>query len=134
MTDKSNLLRNTLLINAGSSLLFGGAALAFADPLAQWTGIASWILYVLGAGLVLFAADVAWTATRNPINPLFAKAIIAADVAWVVGSGLSLLLFSGRLTVPGQWTIELIAIAVAVLAILQTVGLRRLGDHHPRTA
>ena len=134
MTDKSNLLRNTLLINAGSSLLFGGAALAFADPLAQWTGIASWILYVLGAGLVLFAADVAWTATRDPINPLFAKAIIAADVAWVAGSGLSLLLFSDRLTTLGQWSIELIALAVAAFAVLQTVGLRRLGDHHPRTA
>lgn len=132
--NKSNLLRNTLLINAGSSLLFGGAAIAFAGPLAQWTGIASWILYVLGAGLVLFAADVAWTATRNPVNPLFAKAIIAADVAWVVGSGLSLLIFSGSLTVQGQWTIELIAVAVAVFAVLQTVGLRRLGDHRPRTA
>lgn len=131
---KSNLLRNTLLINAGTSLLTGGAALAFADPLARWTGMAEWILYTLGVGLVLFAADVAWTATRKKINPLFAKLIIAADVAWVVGSGLSLLLFQNRLTVEGSWMVELLAIAVAVLAAVQTVGLKRLADHRARTA
>jgi hypothetical protein len=134
MMVKSYLLRNTLLINAGTSLLTGGVALAFADPLARWTGIAPWILYTLGVGLVLFAADVAWTATRNPINPLFAKLIIAADVAWVVGSGLSLLWFQDRLTTEGSWLIEILAIAVAVLAAVQTVGLKRLGDHRPRTA
>ncbi|MZR31996.1 hypothetical protein [Sneathiella litorea] len=134
MSVKSYLLRNTLLINAGTSLLTGGVALAFADPLARWTGIAPWILYTLGVGLVLFAADVAWTGTQKNINPLFARLIIAADVAWVVGSGLSLHLFQDRLTTEGSWVVEILAIAVAVLAVLQTVGLKRLGDHHPRTA
>ena len=134
MKETSNLLRNTLLTDAGTSLLLGGATLLFADPLADWTGIASWILYALGVGLLLFAADVALTATRDPINPLFVKVIIAANVAWVVGSGFALLLTSGRLTVEGQWVVEILAIAVAVLTGLQAVGLKRLGGQSARTA
>ncbi|MFC4273093.1 hypothetical protein GQF03_07880 [Sneathiella chungangensis] len=134
MPDKSNILRMTLLIDAGTSLLSGGVALLFAGPLAHWMGMADWVLYTLGAGLVLFAADVAFTATRKVINPLFVKGIIAANVAWVVGSAIALLLFQDRLTVAGSWVVEIIAIAVAVLTSLQAVSLRRLGDQKPRTA
>jgi len=132
--ERSNILRNALLFDAGASLLTGGAALAFAGPLAHWTGIASWILYALGAGLVLFAADVAYTATRKMINPLFVKLIIVANVAWVIGSGLSLFLFQSRLTFEGMLVIELLAVAVALLTAVEAVGLRRLGEHPPRTA
>ncbi|MCF8467215.1 MAG: hypothetical protein K9G33_07410 [Sneathiella sp.] len=84
--------------------------------------------------MLLFAADVALTATRENINPLFVKVIIAANVAWVVGSGIALLFYSGSLTVEGQWVVEIIAIAVAVLAGLQAVGLKRLGGQSARTA
>ncbi len=132
--EHANILRNTLLIDAGASLLAGVAALLFAPPLAQITGIAPWILYVLGAGLVIFAADVALVATRKKINPLFVKAIIAANIAWVIGSGLVLYIYQDRLTFEGMLVIELLAVAVALLTAVEAVSLRRLRTNTPRTA
>lgn len=124
----SRLLKNTLLINAVFSLTSGLACLIFADFLSPLTAIPSWILYALGVGLLIFAADVALTATRTPINPLFAKIIIGADIAWVVASVGVLIFFGSHLTLPGQVLIELIAIAVAVLATVQAVGLRQMRE------
>lgn len=136
--NRSHLLRIALLTDAGASLICGGAALVLADPLTHWTGIASWILYALGVGLAIFAADVALTATRDPINRFFVKVIIAANVAWVGGSVLVLLLYSDRLTMIGQLMVEVIAIFVATVTTVETVGLKRLGGHtsstKPRTA
>jgi len=130
----SSLLKFTLLLNAGFSLLTGLACLLFAGNLAPWTGIAPWILYALGVGLLIFAADVAYTATRNPINILFAKITIAADVAWVAGSILLLAFFSEFLTFNGQLTVELIAIVVAVFATVQSVGVKRYTQTGRQTA
>lgn len=53
----SRLLKNTLLINAVFSLTSGLACLIFADFLSPLTAIPSWILYALGVGLLIFAAD-----------------------------------------------------------------------------
>ncbi|USG62875.1 hypothetical protein NBZ79_07785 [Sneathiella marina] len=129
MKDRSpRLLKTSLLINAAFSLTSGLACLVFADILSPWTAIPSWILYSLGVGLLLFAADVALTATRTPINPLFAKIIIGADIAWVMASVGVLIFFGSLLTLPGQLLIELVAIAVAVLATVQAVGLRQMRD------
>ena len=124
----SHLLKNTLLINAVFSLTCGLACLIFADYLSRLTAIPSWILYALGVGLLIFAADVALTATRTPLNPLFAKIIIGADIAWVVASVAVLIFFGSHLTLSGQVLIELVAIAVAVLATVQAVGLRQMRE------
>ncbi|MEH6526783.1 MAG: hypothetical protein V7723_11980 [Sneathiella sp.] len=124
----SHLLKTSLLINAVFSATSGVACLLFADSLSPWTAIPSWILYSLGVGLLIFAADVAVTATRDPLNPLFAKIIVGSDIAWVVASVGVLIFFGAQLTLAGQLLIELVAIVVAVLATVQAVGLRQMRD------
>ncbi|PHQ70594.1 MAG: hypothetical protein COB93_05095 [Sneathiella sp.] len=130
----TSLLGTALLMNAVFSGVTGLACLLFADTIVPWTGIASWILYALGVGLLIFAADVAFTATRAPINLVFAKLIIVSDAAWVVGSILLLIFFSGLLTFNGQLIVELIAIIVAVFATVQSVGVSRLTRSGAQTA
>jgi uncharacterized membrane-anchored protein len=131
---QSSLLKTSLLVNAGFSLVSGLASLAFAGTIAARTGIPSWILYALGVGLLIFAADVAFTATRKPINLLFAKLIIGADALWIICSLIVLGISPAALTFEGQLLIELVAIAVAVIATLQTVGVKRLSHSGPKTA
>lgn len=130
----SQLLKSALLINAGFSILCGLVCLLIADSLAQIMGIAPWMLYVLGIGLLLFAADAAYTATRSPINLLFAKLITGADVLWVLGSVVILIFFPGSLTFNGQLILELVAIAVAVIATVQAVGIKQLSPSGAQTA
>jgi hypothetical protein len=124
MKDASSmLLKNSLLINAVFSLTSGVICLLVADPLSTLTAIPTWIFYTLGIGLTVFAVDVALTATRRQINLLFARIIVLADIAWVIAS-IGVLVFMGsHLTLAGQLLIELVAIAVAVLATVQVVGL-----------
>lgn len=130
----SQLLKTALLINATFSFGCGLVCLLFADFLSPWTAIPTWILYCVGAGLLIFAADVAVTATRISIRPFSAKLIIGADVGWVLASVGILIFFGSHLTLPGQLLIELIAIAVAVLATVQAVGLRQMRDATEATA
>ena len=55
-----------------------------------------------------------------------ANAILLMDIAWVVGSAL--LLFTGwvSFTTAGWWAVLLVADVVALFAILEFVGIRRL--------
>lgn len=121
------LLKNTLLANAAFSGLGGIICLIANGPLTSFMGLADGIyLYVMGAGLILFALDVAWTATRDTINPLFAKMIIGADVAWVIGSFLLTALMPQLFSLGGIILINIIALDVAIFAIVQTIGLKRI--------
>ncbi len=128
------LLKSALLINAGFSVLCALICLLFASSLAHIMGIAPWMLYTLGVGLLLFAADATFTATRPRINLMFAKLITGADVLWVVGSVVILIFFPGSLTFNGQLIVELVAIAVAVIATLQAVGIKQLSPSGTQTA
>jgi hypothetical protein len=125
MTDKS-LLKTTLLANAGFSTICAAICLSIATPLARFIGLEEpLILTVLGIGLLTFAVDLAWTATRPRINRSFTTIIIAADIGWVLGSAVLLIFFSDILSVNGQLLIELIALMVAGFATVQIVALRR---------
>ena len=65
------------------------------------------------------------SASRHPLPAGLARLALAADIAWVVGSAVVLLL-------PASWTaagvagIVVVALIVADLAILEYLGLRRL--------
>ena len=68
----------------------------------------------------------AWVASRETLPQGWARVIFAADIAWVAGSVLVLAL-------PAPWTmagivgIVVVALIVADIAILEYLGLRRLG-------
>jgi len=84
------------------------------------------ILELLGLGVIAFGALCAWVASRPTLPQGLARLIFAADLAWVAGSVLVLAL-------PATWTtagiagIVVVALIVADLAILEYLGLRRLG-------
>lgn len=126
-TARAPLLRRALLANAIFSELSGLAFLIGAGPLAALIGLgAAWPLMVLGAGVLFFGILVFFEARREPLHIGRARAILALDIAWVLASGALLLLNPLGLTSAGWWLVAGIADVVAVLAVLEYLGLRRL--------
>jgi hypothetical protein len=135
MTASSDrLLRRTLWGNAIFSVLSGAVLVACAAPFAGWATHApvtlagldlALVFELLGLGVVLFGVLCGWVASRPVLPAGLARVIFAADIAWVAGSALVLLL-------PASWTtagiagIVVVALVVADLAILEYLGLRRL--------
>ena len=132
------LLRRTLWGNAIFSVLSGAVLAIFATPFAAiaahdpTTGLGldlAIIFDLLGLGVIAFGVLCAWIASRETMPQGWARLIFAADLAWVVGSVLVL-------AVPASWTtagiagIVVVALIVADLAILEYLGLRRLGAAH----
>jgi hypothetical protein len=128
------LLRRTLWANAAFSVVSGAVLAIFAGPFAaaaasgpiEVAGLDLAILFeLLGVGVVAFGLLCGWIASRPILSEGWARAIFAADIAWVVGSALILIL-------PAAWTtsgvagIVVLAVIVADLAILEYLGLRRL--------
>jgi hypothetical protein len=138
MTASSDrLLRRTLWGNAGFSVISGAVLVAFAGPFAALAteaplavaGLDLAIVFeLLGVGVVAFGVLAGWAASRRALPRSWAQAIFAADIAWVAGSALVLLL-------PASWStagiagIVVVALIVADIAVLEYLGLRRLSAH-----
>lgn len=128
----SQLLRRTLQANGLFSGLSGLLLLLAASPVAQLLvppaplPDAALILRGIGLGLLLYAGFLFYTAGQEPLNRTFAWEAVILDVLWVAGSAL--LLFSGwaPFSTEGKWAVALVADVVAVFAILQVIGIRRL--------
>lgn len=121
------LLRGVLQANMIFSGLSGLLLAVAAAPLGQWLGVpATWLLVVIGIGLLGFAGLLFQIARQNPLDLRQANVIFWLDVAWVVGSAL--LLFTGwvSFTTTGWWAVLLVADVVALFAILEFVGMRRI--------
>ena len=129
------LLRRTLWGNAVFSVISGAGLALFAGPFAraaahtplEVAGLDLPLIFeLLGLGVIAFGALCAWVASRPTLPRGLARLIFAADLAWVAGSVLVLAL-------PAAWTtagiagIVVVALIVADLAILEYLGLRRLG-------
>jgi hypothetical protein len=129
------LLRRTLWGNAVFSIVSGAVLAIFAGPFADIAAHGaisvmgldlSLVFGLLGLGVIAFGALCAWVASRETMPEGWARLIFAGDLAWVAGSVLVLAL-------PAAWTtagiagIVVVALIVADLAILEYLGLRRLG-------
>jgi hypothetical protein len=127
MTDcrPSAFLRNVLLADAATSAAAGLLMLVGAGFLDTLLGLPVPFLRYAGASLLPFAALLAFVATRDNPGRGVIWAIIAANVAWVIGSFE--LLFTGWFTPSLLGTLFVVAqaLAVAVLAALEYVGLRQ---------
>ena len=131
------LLRRTLWGNAVFSIASGAILAIFAGPFAGAAAHAPVtllgldlviVLELLGVGVIAFGALCAWVASRPALPQAWARVIFAADLAWVAGSALVLLVPSW--TTAGIAGIGVVALIVADLAILEYLGLRRLGAAH----
>lgn len=129
------LLRRTLWGNAILSVGSGALLAVLAGPFAriathepvQVLGIdLATAFLLLGLGFVAFGALCGWVASRQEMPVGWARAIFALDAAWVVISAVILML-------PASWTtagiagIVVVALVVADLAILEYLGLRKIG-------
>lgn len=119
------LLRATLVTNAISTAICGLALLGAPCLVATMLGVPMpGVIATVGAGLVLYAGGLFWTASQQPILPPAAWAAIALDLGWVAGSVAVLGL--GILTPAGTGLVALVAAAVFVFAALQYWGVRQL--------
>ena len=124
--ESPRFLRNVLWADAASCLGSGALQLAGGAALAQLLNLPQVLLVATGAFLLVYAAAVAWTATRDPLPRALVGLFAAGNAAWALGCVA--LLATGVLQ-PSAWGVAWIvaqAVTVAVLAELQWTGLRRM--------
>lgn len=119
-------LRLVLTTNATTSGLGGFAALALGGPVDTVLGTdsAGWVR-IVGAGLVVFAAFVAWVARSDrPRLIRETPAISAGDIAWVVGTIATIGL--GWYSLRGAVVMGLVGATVGSFGLAQALLVRRL--------
>ena len=125
----SSLLRYALYGNSIFSFVSGVIFLLFSKAMAGFLGLsASWIILVLGLGLIVYGVEIYLAARSEPVNRDIAKFAVYADLAWVFGSAVLIFANLVPFTDAGKWAIAIIADIVLVFAILQYVGLRRIAS------
>jgi hypothetical protein len=124
--DVGRLLRLALRIDALASAASAALGLLGGLLLADLLGTPVTLLWPVGAFLLAWAAALWYVASRATVNAVAVWAIIAFNLAWVVGSVV--LIAAGRfeLTMLGTAFVLLQTAAVALFACLEFVGLRRM--------
>jgi hypothetical protein len=118
-------LRNVLFADAASCLATGALQLGFTSQLAQLLNLPAMLLTGTGAFLLVYAATVAFVASRDPLPRPLVWMFVIGNLGWAVACVA--LLASGWLQPTGlgmAWVLAQAA-CVAVLAELQWTGLRR---------
>lgn len=125
MMRPSLFLRRVLIVDALASAASGALMALGAGPLAAALALPEDLLRYAGIALLPFAALVGYLATRATLPRAAVGAVIAANALWVVES--LWLLASGWLapTALGIAFVLAQAAAVALLAELEYLGLRR---------
>jgi hypothetical protein len=117
-------LRSVLWADAASGAATALLQLTAANALAALLGLSSGLLVASGLALVVYVAGAAYLASCNPVPRGPVWALIIGNWAWVAGC-VALLMTGAAGTAPGQAYLAVQAIAVAVLAELQWMSLRR---------
>jgi hypothetical protein len=121
----SSFLRRVLIIDAAISGATGLMLIAGADLLHDWLAVPAALARGAGLSLIPFALLVGYLATRESMPRAGVWAVIVLNALWAVDS--ILLLIGGFVSPTALGTAFIIAqaLAVAVLAELEYVGLRR---------
>lgn len=123
--ENKSVLRRALQANALFSTICAALLVFAARPLGEWMGLPPAGLRVLGLGFIPFILFLFYMTRQPKINSAHARIILILDVAWVVLTPVLLLSGWLPLTTTGKWIIVLTTDVVAVLAVLEYVGLRR---------
>ncbi len=132
-TSRPEILRNVLLVDAGTCLASGVLMSLGAGPLSGLTGIPAGLL--LYAGLALFPVVLVMAVVATKLlsaGPVWL--IVVGNAAWVAGS---LWLLLGGIITPnavGSFYILAQALVVAVLTWLEARGAAALADRSRRFA
>src|SRR5205823_6556143 len=121
----SSFLRRVLLIDAVISGATGVMLVAGADLLHDWLAVPAVLARGAGVSLIPFALLVGYLATRVSMPRAGVWAVIVCNALWAVDS--ILLLVGGFVSPTALGTAFIVAqaLAVAILAELEYVGLRR---------
>jgi uncharacterized membrane protein YbjE (DUF340 family) len=85
-------------------------------------------LFSAFSGLLGFAGGLFLNTMRDEIDRVQAALAIAMDIGWVVFSAIVLITGALPFSTAGGWAVLIVADGVTVFAILQVVGLRRMGE------
>jgi hypothetical protein len=124
--ERQQLLRRALLANASFSTV-SGLVLVFAQRrIVQLLGLPDTInLIGVGISLLVFAAMLVVFARKEHLKLSDAWIAVILDTAWVLGSYP--LLFVAPFSTSGKWLVGIVAEVVMVFALLQWLGIRRIG-------
>lgn len=120
-----NFLKPVLLFDAASCVGMGALLVAATASLSELFGIEPTVLLSAGSIMLAFGLFVGWVATRQPIPRSPVLLIVGLNVAHVVASFL-LLSYTPDATLLGTVFVTAQALAVAVLAGLEAIGVSRL--------
>jgi len=121
-----SLLRTTLTVNAVSSGACGLAFLVAGHRLGPLFGLAPLVMWVLGAGLVGFAAHLASVVRQPFITRGQALYFAVLDSVYVAASVAVLLGWPQLMSGLGRLFFAALADVVALFAVAEFVGYRRL--------
>jgi hypothetical protein len=125
-SDRTMFLRRSLQLDGVASGLCGVLLLAGAAPVSTLIGLAEpGFARAVGALLVLYAAALLYNGARATISRVEAVAAVVLNAGWVVGSAAVIL--AGPLTTVGNLAVAAVAAAVLLFAVLEVVGLARVG-------
>ena len=119
-------LRNALLENAVFTGVCGVALIGFCDALSLFLGLSATALYLIGAALLGFAAELGYQATRRRVSTTRALVASGTDIAWAAASVIVLIGWPGLLSPAGRLALLLTAAVVVIFAGEQLFGVRRL--------
>jgi hypothetical protein len=121
----SHFLRQSLRANALFSMLSGLAFALASAPLAALLGdVPPLLVFGVGLQLLFFAAGLVWLASRSEISVPLTIAVIVADGLWVLGTAV--VVYADLFARQGEILALVLADVVLVLAILQSIGVRRI--------
>ena len=129
----SNGLRRTLTIDAVVSAASALLLVLTANELARWLAVPETLLRYAGILLVPFAIYVGTLARREAVRRFAVGAVIGMNIAWVVASVWLVLGSAVRPNAAGYVFIVSQALAVAMLAELQYIGLQRAASRSVAT-
>ena len=120
----NSFLRRILLLDALASGATGLLMALAAAPLQDWLGVPAMLLSAAGWCLILFAGLLVVLARSQSLPSGAVVAVIVLNGLWVVGSVVVLLAGLIQPSALGYAFVLGQAIAVALLAEMETVGLR----------
>ena len=119
-------LKTVLQVNAISSGVTAIGLVIFSKIIASLFEVAQNGPFIaVGMFLVLFSAYVLAVSLSKQIDAVKVKAIIVADVAWVVASIIVTVVLFNTISSIGIVAIEAVAVWVAMMAYLQNSGLKK---------
>ncbi len=120
-------LKNVMMLNAMSSGATGLLFILFSKPAAGLFGV-TWPtpFFAVGMFLVIFACLVFYHSRKTPMSKGWIKFIVLLDILWVVESIILVTSQMIAFSTIGSGVIIMVALWVAIMAILQAYGLKKI--------